>query len=266
MAQQLLRIPQREKRRPRDTSLREEIMIQGKKRAVRNNTELTLIDIKKIIHTRRIVTLLEILDSRGEPRERNLIGLMNIAMMMMNTHQAEDLGLKDIEIRDGMSQEHIMTQDLGVEGMMIPPTTTCNCFGSTASSRKGHANTAAAMSTIGTAIATTCVSTTMPGDASSTKTTSATTNGATRARAAAMVPQAQPQTALEQSQAFHIQQLQHQMMQLQRQIAAAAQQPTQPRPHSQPQQGTWGWRDSQAQSDQWHSHGWQNWGNDRGYQ
>ena len=83
-------------------------------------------------------------------------------------------------------------------------------------------------------------------------------------------PQAQQLTAppglgtnLELTQAAHIQQMEQQLAALQAQLRAT--QPQAPsRPSSQSPEG-WGWGD-QSQDSQWHSHGWYNWGNGRGYQ
>ena len=65
------------------------------------------------------------------------------------------------------------------------------------------------------------------------------------------------------TQAAHIQQLEHQLAALQSQLRATQPQ-AQSRHSSQSPEG-WSW-DDQSQGSQWHSHGWYNWGNGRGYQ
>ena len=71
-------------------------------------------------------------------------------------------------------------------------------------------------------------------------------------------------TDLERTQAAQIQQMHQEMAQLQAQLRAVQAQPPQ-RPSSQSLSGNWGWNDP-SQPGQWHGHGWQNWGNGRGYQ
>ena len=70
-------------------------------------------------------------------------------------------------------------------------------------------------------------------------------------------------TAQQLTQAAHIQQLEHQLAALQSQLRATQPQ-AQSRHSSQSLEG-WSW-DDQSQGSQWHSHGWYNWGNGRGYQ
>ena len=71
-------------------------------------------------------------------------------------------------------------------------------------------------------------------------------------------------TELERTQATQIQQMQQQMAQLEAQLRAMQPTATQ-RQSSHSPSGNWGWSDQSHQS-QWHGHGWQDWGNGRGYQ
>ena len=65
------------------------------------------------------------------------------------------------------------------------------------------------------------------------------------------------------TQAAHIQQLEQQLAALQSQLRAT--QPQAQSRHSSHSPEGWSW-DDQSQGSQWHSHGWYNWGNGRGYQ
>ena len=71
-------------------------------------------------------------------------------------------------------------------------------------------------------------------------------------------------TELERTQAAQIQQLHQQMAQMEAQLRAVQPTATQ-RQSSHSPSGNWGWS-SQPQQSQWHDHGWQEWGNGRGYQ
>ena len=71
-------------------------------------------------------------------------------------------------------------------------------------------------------------------------------------------------TDLERTQAAQIQQMQQQMAQLEARLHAL-QAPVPQRQASQSPSGSWGWNE-QANQSQWHGHGWQDWGNGRGYQ
>ena len=146
----------------------------------------------------------------------------------------------------------------GSGGQASPSTTSCStcnwrCCGQSSNSQ-GNAYTATATraSTV-SAIATTSVSTLIDNDSSP-----------ARPQAQQMATPPGLGTDLERTQAAQIHQMHQQMAQLEAQLRAV-QAPATQRQSSHSPSGNWGWSD-QAHQSQWHGHGWQDWGNGRGYQ